>query len=155
MDDMSHESRESAVLAFSFEVKSLVVELNAALAALFRPLGLTCVQAEALMALDDLGRVTLKQLAAHLVAESGHPSRLVSRLVAERLITRTASDTDGRAIVLELTERGRNLAALARAARAPLLTEFSQRYGGRLDDAGDLIRSLRLTLSERQAPTIR
>ena len=66
-------SRESiadagAVLAFSFEVKSLVTELNAALATLFRPLGLTCVQAEAIMALDDLGPVTLKQLAAHLVA---------------------------------------------------------------------------------------
>ena len=100
---MSHESGAAAVLAFSFEVKSLVTELNAALATLFRPLGLTCVQAEAIMALDDLSPVTLKQLAAHLVAESGHPSRRVSRLVENGLVARTGPEQDGRAAVLELT----------------------------------------------------
>ncbi|WP_162145901.1 MarR family winged helix-turn-helix transcriptional regulator [Glycomyces tenuis] len=145
---MSRNLHAGAVLAFSFEVKSLVTELNAALSALFRPLGLTCVQAEALMALDELGPTTLKRLAAHLVAESGHPSRLVSRLAAEGLITRAASETDGRAVVLELTERGRELAVRARAARAPLLNEFARRYGDRLDGATDLIRELRAALSE-------
>ncbi|MBO1902943.1 MULTISPECIES: MarR family winged helix-turn-helix transcriptional regulator [Microbacteriaceae] len=146
---MSHESDAAAVLAFSFEVKSLVTELNAALAALFRPLGLTCVQAEALMALDDLGPVTLKQLAAHLVAESGHPSRLISRLVENGLVVRTGSENDGRAVVLELTEEGARLAAQSRAARAPLLTDFAQRYGTRLDTATTLIRDLRHDLTKR------
>lgn len=146
---MSCEQGAVAVLAFSFEVKSLVTELNAALAALFRPLGLTCVQAEAIMALDDLGPVTLKQLAAHLVAESGHPSRLVSRLVENGLVVRTGSDRDGRAVVLELTEEGTQLAAQARAARAPLLADFAQHYGTRLDTATTLIRDLRHDLAER------
>jgi DNA-binding MarR family transcriptional regulator len=146
---MSHESDAAAVLAFSFEVKSLVTELNAALAALFRPLGLTCVQAEALMALADLGPVTLKQLAEHLVAESGHPSRLVSRLVESGLVRRTGSESDGRAVVLELTAQGARFAARARAARAPLLAEFAQRHGARLDTATTLIRDLRHDLAER------
>ena len=152
-------SRESiadagAVLAFSFEVKSLVTELNAALAALFRPLGLTCVQAEALMALDDLGPVTLKQLAAHLVAESGHPSRLVSRLVENGLVVRAGSQSDGRAVVLELTEEGAQRAAQARAARAPLLADFARRYGVRLETATALIRDLRDNLAHRQTEAV-
>ncbi|GAA4064997.1 MULTISPECIES: MarR family winged helix-turn-helix transcriptional regulator [Microbacterium] len=146
---MSHESGAAAVLAFSFEVKSLVTELNAALATLFRPLGLTCVQAEAIMALDDLGPVTLKQLAAHLVAESGHPSRLVSRLVENGLVARTGSEKDGRAVVLELTGPGALLAAQARAARAPLLADFAEHYGARLDTVTTLIRDLRHDLAER------
>ncbi|MDF2555594.1 MAG: MarR family transcriptional regulator [Microbacterium sp.] len=146
---MSHESSGAAVLAFSFEVKSLVTELNAALAALFRPLGLTCVQAEALMALDDLGPVTLKQLAAHLVAESGHPSRLVSRLVENGLVVRTGSESDGRAVVLTLTPAGERLAEQARAAREPLLADFAQHYGARLGAATTLIRDLRHDLTNR------
>jgi|GEM_PF-1769458 len=149
MSDMSHDAptSPSTVLAFAFEIRSLVTELNTSLTALFRPLGLTCVQAEALMALDDLGRATLKELAANLVAESGHPSRLVSRLVDEGLVTRTASRVDGRALVLELTERGRELAERARTARAPLLHAFAQRYGDRLGEANELLRDLRTVLA--------
>lgn len=146
---MSYESGEGAVLAFSFEVKSLVTDLNAALAAKFRPLGLTGVQAEAIMALDALGPVTLKHLAEHLVAESGHPSRLVTRLVEDGLIARTTSAADGRAVNLELTERGRRLAAQAREARSPLLAEFARRYGDRLGESTELIRELRQALTER------
>lgn len=144
---MSHTSDQDVVLAFSFELKSLVTELNAALAIRFRPLGLSCVQADAIMALEKLGPVTLKQLAEHLVAESGHPSRLVSRLVAEGLVTRTASSSDGRAVALELTEHGRDLAARARTAREPLLAQFAKGYGSRLDATADLFRELRNVLA--------
>ena len=148
-DDMSHDSGEDAVLAFSFEVKILVTDLNAALAARFKPLGLTGVQAEAIIALDALGSATLKELSAHLVAESGHPSRLVSRLVDDGLITRTTSAADGRAVALELTRHGQVLAAQAREARQPLLTEFALKYGSRLADATTLLRELRTALGER------
>jgi len=144
---MSHNSSEASVLAFSFEVRSLVTDLNGALTTLFRPLGLTCVQAEALMALDQLGPATLKRLGEHLVAESGHPSRLVSKLVADGLVARRASESDGRAVVLELTDRGRDLAVRARAARAPLLAEFSARFGGRLDRTTDVLRDVRSALT--------
>ncbi|AOS61877.1 MarR family winged helix-turn-helix transcriptional regulator [Actinoalloteichus hymeniacidonis] len=147
---MSPESDENAVLRFAFAVRKLTTELNAALATRFRPLGLTCVQAEALMALDALGPVTLKQLAEHLVAESGHPSRLISRLVDDGLVTRAASESDGRAVTLLLTERGRDLAAQARAARAPLVAEFARRHGDRLDATTDLMRELWTAMAEQQ-----
>lgn len=146
---MSHESCVNSTLDFSFELKSLVTELNAALAALFRPLGLTCVQADALIALDDLGPVTLKQLAKRLVAESGHPSRLVSRLVELGLVKRSDSKDDGRAIVLELTGKGAELAEQAKVARAPLLTDFACAYGSQLNAATELMRDLRRELSQR------
>lgn len=144
---MSRSLDVEAVLAFSFEVKSFVTELNAALTAAFRPLGLTCVQADALMALATLGSATLKELSAHLVAESGHPSRLVSRLVERGLIARSESATDRRAVTLELTELGAEMAARARTAREPLLAEFARRYGTRLTETTDLIRALRQDLS--------
>src|SRR5690625_5282464 len=108
---MSRSLDIEAVLSFSFEIKSFVTELNAALTDVFRPLGLTCVQADALMALAALESATLKELSAHLVAESGHPSRLVSRLVERGLIARSESTMDRRAVTLELTELGAEMAA--------------------------------------------
>ena len=144
---MSRMSPEQTVLAFAFEARSLVADLNAALAEVFRPVGLTCVQAEALLALADLGTATLKQLGSHLVAESGHPSRLVSRLVADGLVTREPSRTDARAVSLALTDHGRVLAEAARAARAPLIEEVARAYGGRVSEGASLIRELRGHLS--------
>ena len=54
------------------------------------------------------------------MAESGHPSRLVTRLEGMGLVRREASPYDGRASLLSLTEEGAAKAAAARAARAPL-----------------------------------
>jgi DNA-binding MarR family transcriptional regulator len=146
---MSHKSDAEHVLAFAFEVRLLVTRLNAALTTLFRPLGISCVQAEALLALAALGSATLAELSAHLVAESGHPSRLVSRLVAQGFIARTASPVDQRAVALTLTPTGRDIATRAEAARAPLVAEFAQRHGARLTDALDLIRLLNHELAAR------
>jgi hypothetical protein len=56
---MSHTSQAGAVLASSYQLKGLNTELNAALAALSRPHGLSCVLAEALMALYALGPASL------------------------------------------------------------------------------------------------
>lgn len=144
LSDMSSKSVDGSVLEFVFEVKSMIAELNPVLTRTFRELGLTCVQADALMALERLGPVTLKELATHLVAESGHPSRLISRLDADGLVMRETAPEDGRAVLITLTARGAELAAAARVARAPLLAEFAQRFtGGRLDDATALVREVR------------
>lgn len=139
---MSHTSVDT-VVAFAFEIRSLVNELNTALAAAFRPLGLTGVQAEAIMALDDVGPVTLKDLSTRLVAESGHPSRLLTRLTNEGLVTRRQSEADGRAVILELTARGRFLARQAREARAPLIQAWAESFGDGLDDLTSLLRDIR------------
>lgn len=134
------------MVAFAYEVKHLATQLNAALAVRFRPLGLTPVQADALIALDELGPVTLKTLAKHLVAESGHPSRLVSRLVGEGYISRKSSNRDGRAVELDLTDRGREMARQAIIAREPLVVEFTKRFGGKVDDSLQLLRQFSAAL---------
>lgn len=146
---MVEESQVVAVLSFAAELKRLVNEINRALSARFRLVGLTGVQAEALMALDRLGPVTLKQLSEHLIAESGHPSRLVSRLVTEGFVSRQVSERDGRAVTLMLTEKGREHAALAFEARAPLVAEFAERFGDRVVDTTTLLREFRRVLAER------
>ncbi|WCC80371.1 winged helix DNA-binding protein [Cutibacterium equinum] len=95
------------------------------------------------MTLAELGPVPLKELAGCLVAESGHPSRLVSRLVDLGYVTRSASADDGRAVILTLTEKGASLAAAAAEVRAPLLAAIAEGYGDRLAEATTLLRELR------------
>ena len=140
---MSRDSEVEDALAFAFEVRSFVAELNAAMTALFRPLGLTCVRAEVLIVLAELGPVSLRALSEHLVAESGHPSRLVSRLVADGLVLRAPSTDDGREVVLQLTERGRRLARQAREIRRPLLEEVSRRLSDELGRGVGIVRDAR------------
>src|SRR4051794_41910692 len=45
-----------------------------------RPLGLTGAQADALTVIGQAGPLSLKELGELLIAEAGHPSRLVDRL---------------------------------------------------------------------------
>lgn len=121
----------------TFELKRVVTEYNAAFAAHLRPLGLTTLQAEALIALDDLGPVRLKQLATHLVAESGHPSRLVSRLERDGLATRGSSSRDANgaseSVLIRLTTQGAQLAGQARTIRDRLAAALAEALGGDLD----------------------
>jgi len=115
----------------AFELKRVVTEYNAAFAAHLRPIGLTTLQAEALIALDDLGPVRLKQLATHLVAESGHPSRLVSRLERDGLATRGSGSGD--AVLIRLTARGTQLAGQSRTIRDRLTGALADALGSDLE----------------------
>ncbi|GAA4385273.1 MarR family winged helix-turn-helix transcriptional regulator [Agromyces bauzanensis] len=127
---MSQNASPSAdAIEFAYEVKALVPALNAALAEVFHPIGLSCVQADALMALEERQPATLSGLAQHLVAESGHPSRLVSRLEAMGLVRREGSPHDGRASLLTLTAEGAAKAAAARRSREPLAHDLAARHG--------------------------
>jgi MarR family transcriptional regulator, organic hydroperoxide resistance regulator len=137
-----------AAIAFSYELKALVPALNAALAELFHPLGLSCVQADALMALEEVQPVTLSALGPHLVAESGHPSRLISRLEAMGLVQREVAPHDGRASLLSLTPAGAEKAAAARSARAPLAHALGQRYA--LEPLTTALRELRTDITEQR-----
>ena len=98
------------------------------------------------MTLGELGLVSLKELAGCLVAESGHPSRLVSQLVDLGYATRSASSDDGRAVILTLTEEGASLAAAAADVRAPLPTAIAEGYAARLAEATALLCELRSEL---------
>ncbi|HET7627093.1 MAG TPA: MarR family transcriptional regulator [Bacillales bacterium] len=74
----------------------------------FRQIGLTSSQAEVLSLLDKYEPLSLKELGAMLVCESGSPSRLVNAIVKAGLIERKPDSRDGRVRLLQLTEEGRN-----------------------------------------------
>jgi DNA-binding MarR family transcriptional regulator len=86
-----------------------------------RPLGLTGAQADALTVIKQAGPLSLKELGELLIAEAGHPSRLVDRLVEAGLVARTPAEDDRRRIVLELTPKGRRLEKRVDAARNEVL----------------------------------
>ena len=74
-----------------------------------RPLGLTGAQADALVVIGQAGPLSLNELGDLLIAEAGHPSRLVDRLVEAGLVERHTARDDRRRIELMLTSKGRRL----------------------------------------------
>ena len=88
---------------------------------LLRPLGVTAVQAEALLIIADEQPVSIADLGARMAADPGHPSRLADRLAAAGWIDRRPSPRDGRRTDLTLTPDGRDLVERIVAARRPYL----------------------------------
>jgi DNA-binding MarR family transcriptional regulator len=74
-----------------------------------KPLGVTGPQADAITVIGQAGPLSLKELGELLIAEAGHPSRLVDRLVEAGLVERRAGEEDRRLIELSLTSKGRRL----------------------------------------------
>lgn len=93
--------------------------VNAAL----RPIGLTAAQAEVLLVLAAAEPLSLGDLGDLLVAEGGHPSRLVDRMVGAGWIERTTAQDDRRRLELRLTPLGRELAADAFERKRRLIRE--------------------------------
>jgi DNA-binding MarR family transcriptional regulator len=86
-----------------------------------RPLGLTAAQADALLVIGQAGPLSLNDLGDLLIAEAGHPSRLVDRLVESDLVQRRPAEDDRRRVELSLTPRGRRLQKRILAARESVL----------------------------------
>jgi len=108
-----------------------------------RPLGLTAGQADALTIIGQAGPLSLKELGELLIAEAGHPSRLVDRLVDAGLVERRAADDDRRRVELSLTPKGQRLEKRVRAAREGLLDLGRELIGDRdLTPALELLRDL-------------
>src|SRR5688500_18618651 len=91
----------------ALSVKAVARELERWANDAVRPLGVTGAQADALVVIDHAGPLSLRELGGLLVAESGHPSRLVDRLVAAGLVARAGDDDDRRRVELSLTATGR------------------------------------------------
>ena len=108
-----------------------------------RPLGLTAAQADAITVIRQAGPLSLKELGELLIAEAGHPSRLVDRLVDAELVERRSAEDDRRRIVLSLTAKGRHLEKRIEAAREQQLELGHALIGERdLEPALDLLREL-------------
>jgi DNA-binding MarR family transcriptional regulator len=122
-------------------IKALQRSLERAANEAMRPLGLTGAQADALAVIGQAGSISLKELGELLIAEGGHPSRLVDRLFEARLVERRPADDDRRRVVLSLTPAGRRMNKRAEAMRETQLDFFRQILGDR-----DLASELELVL---------
>ena len=95
------------------ELRYLVLALqregNRQLTEVLRALDLTPAQAEVLQVLDQFSELTLVELGERLVCETGSPSRLINNMVNAGYITKTPAPTDGRAVLLSLSEKGRSI----------------------------------------------
>jgi DNA-binding MarR family transcriptional regulator len=96
-----------------------------------KPLGLTAGQADAISVIGQAGPLSLKELGELLIAEAGHPSRLVDRLVEADLVERRSADDDRRRIVLSLTAKGRRTEKRVVAARQQALEAGKALIGDR------------------------
>jgi DNA-binding MarR family transcriptional regulator len=108
-----------------------------------RPLGLTAAQADALAVIGQAGPLSLKDLGELLIAEAGHPSRLIDRLVDAGLVERRPGAEDRRQVELSLTPRGRELESRVQEARSGLFELARTLIGERsVEPALDLLRHL-------------
>ena len=105
---------------FSLCVKAIQRELERGSNELMKPLGLTGPQADALVVIGQAQPIALKDLGGLLIAEAGHPSRLVDRLVEAGLVARQPAGEDRRRVELSLTPAGRRLAKRVEATRRAL-----------------------------------
>ncbi|MFD4602979.1 MarR family winged helix-turn-helix transcriptional regulator [Streptomyces sp. NPDC058464] len=103
-----------AIEEFGLLLKALTRESDRRINDLLRPLGITASQAEALQLLDRYGPLSLGELGTLLIAEGGHPSRLVDRMVTSGLLRRESADNDRRRVEISCTARGSELARQAR-----------------------------------------
>ena len=123
--------RVDPLLELALAVKAAHRELDQRMNDALRPLGITAAQADAIVVLGRAGPLALKQLGDLLIAESGHPSRLVDRLVDAGLVQRRPSDDDRRRVVLSLTAKGRRMEKRIQKARRGLLALARELLGDR------------------------
>ena len=108
-----------------------------------RPLGVTGAQADALAVIAAAGPISLRELGDLLIAEAGHPSRLVDRLVESGLVERRPAGEDRRRVELSLTPRGRRLEKRVLATREAMMDLGRTLVGGRdVEPALELLRQL-------------
>src|SRR5918992_3305297 len=131
------------LLELALMVKAGSRELERRMNEAMLPLGLTGAQADALAVIGQAGPLSLKELGELLVAEAGHPSRLVDRLVEAGLVDRRAAGKDRRRVELSLSKRGRALEKRMLRAREDVLRLGHQLIGDRdLAPAVELFRDL-------------
>jgi MarR family transcriptional regulator, organic hydroperoxide resistance regulator len=109
------------LLEFALAVKAIQREIERAGNEAMRPLGLTAAQADSLVVIGRAGPLSLRDLGGLLIAEAGHPSRLVERMVEAALVERRVAPNDRRRVEISLTTKGRRLEKRVLKAREGVL----------------------------------
>jgi MarR family transcriptional regulator, organic hydroperoxide resistance regulator len=112
-------------------VKAAQRELERRMNEAVQHLGLTAAQADAISVIGLAEPVSLKDLGELLIAEAGHPSRLVDRLVDAGFVDRSVADGDRRRVELSLTAAGRRMRTRIEKARGDVLELGRQLVGER------------------------
>jgi DNA-binding MarR family transcriptional regulator len=115
----------------ALSLKAAQRELERLVNEAMRGMGLTAAQADAVIVIGQAGPLSLRELGDLLIAEAGHPSRLVDRLVDAGLVARRAAGHDRRRVELSLTPRGRRLEKRISAARDQVMEIGRQLIGDR------------------------
>lgn len=101
--------RWSAEESVGYLIRQTMSALNRAAETEMRPHGLTAVQWAPLMIISRGGNPTAASLARDLNTDTGAMTRMLDRLEAKGLLTRSRSVQDRRVVVLTLTDQGREL----------------------------------------------
>ncbi len=109
------------LLELALAVKAIQRDIERAGNEVMRPLGLTAAQADSLWVIGQAGPLSLGELGGLLIAEAGHPSRLVDRLVEAGLVERRVAADDRRRVEISLTPQGQQLEKRVLKAREQLL----------------------------------
>jgi MarR family transcriptional regulator, organic hydroperoxide resistance regulator len=117
-----------------FLVWRLALRWRAAVDRAVAPLGLTHAQYSVLASLGALSRAgrrpSQRELADHTGLDAIYVSKLARALEVSGLVTREPDPADSRAVRLDLTDRGRDVAARAVAVVAGLQDELTAPLGG-------------------------
>lgn len=90
-------------------IRTVAIRHRALTAAHLSRLGLFPGQEAVLLSLDRHGEQTQAQLAAHLNCEPPSITSMVQKLQARGLVERRPSTTDGRAVIVRVTDEGREM----------------------------------------------
>ncbi|MGR6746572.1 MarR family winged helix-turn-helix transcriptional regulator [Aeromonas veronii] len=92
---------------------------------LIKEAGLTSPQLLLLKGIDELGQISMRQLADHTNMSQATATTIMDRLERRQLVQRVRSNTDKRKVHATLTDAGR---ALLAQAPTPLQERFIQRF---------------------------
>ncbi len=103
---------------------------------------ISVTQCYAISALIRLGPVRQKKLAADLCLDKSTTSRVVDSLERKDYVTRTTDPQDGRAFLLEVTDKGR-------ALHGQIEKDLIEEYAGLLSDVDPEVRRAIIRLMKR------